>query len=58
MTNLSLNLTEEEGKWLDDWSVLSAYDTPEQGVIEVLKTCGALPRGHNYFHQRFSFAED
>lgn len=58
MTTLSLNLTTEEHRWLDDWSVMSAYTTPEEGIREVLKTCGAIPKGSAYYKQRFSFAED
>ena len=57
MTTLSLDLTAEEMKWLDDWSVLSAYQSPQEGIREVLKTCGAIPKGHEYFKQRFNFAE-
>ena len=57
MTTLNLTLTEEEQHWLNDWSVLSAYKTPEEGIREVLKTCGAIPRGSEYFKRRFSFSE-
>ena len=57
MTTISLNLTSEEAKWLGDWSTLAAYKTPEEGVKEVLKVCGAIPRGQEYWKERFSFAE-
>ena len=58
MTMLTLPLTNEEQHWLSDWSVLAGYQTPEQGVMEVLKTVGAVPKGHEYWKRKFSFAED
>ena len=58
MTTLPIHLTSEESRWLEDWSTLACYKTPEEGIKEVLRTCGAIPRGSQYFKQRFSFAED
>lgn len=58
MTHLALTLTEEENKWLDDWSVMQAYSSPEEGIKEVLRVCGAIPRGHEYWKDKFSFSED
>ena len=42
---------------LEDWSTMQAYKTPEEGIKEVLKVCGAIPRGTSYFKDRFAFAE-
>ena len=58
MTTLPIHLTSEESRWLEDWSTLAAYSTPEEGIREVLKTVGAIPRGSDYFRQRFAFSED
>lgn len=58
MTTLPIHLTSEETRWLEDWSTLAAYKTPEEGIKELLRTCGAIPRGSQYFKQRFSFTED
>lgn len=58
MTTLPITLTTEEQKWLDDWSVMSGYQSPSEGIKEVLKVVGAIPRGHQYWKSRFSFAED
>ena len=57
MTNLNLLLTNEENRWLEDWSTMSGYNTAEDGIREVLKTCGAIPRGEDYWKKRFTFAE-
>ena len=57
MTNLNLLLTNEENRWLEDWSTMSGYTSAEDGIREVLKTCGAIPRGEDYWKKRFSFAE-
>ena len=57
MTTLELKLTSEEERWLSDWSTLQAYETPAEGVKEVLKVCGAIPRGEAYWKEKFSFAE-
>ena len=57
MTQVTLPLTTEELKWLDQWSVLAGYSSASDGVKEVLKTCGAIPRGQKYWKEKFSFAE-
>ena len=57
MTTLSLDLTAEEMKWCSDWSTLSGYTDAAEGVKEVLKVCGAIPRGPEYYKKRFDFAE-
>ena len=57
MTQLTLSLTTDEQKWLQDWSTLAGYDSASDGIKEVLKTCGAIPRGSAYFKKRFAFAE-
>ena len=57
MTELKLSLTLQEERWLDDWSVLSGYQTPQQGVMELLKVAGAIPRGSEYFKKRFAHLE-
>jgi hypothetical protein len=57
MNSSTITLTADELRWLDGWTALAAYNSPEEGVLEVLKTCGAIPRGSEYFKQRFSFAE-
>lgn len=53
----SITLTSEEEKWLSDWSTLSGYKTNEEGIREVLKTIGAIPKGSDFYRQRFGFAE-
>lgn len=58
MTTLSLNLTNEEMQWCSDWSTLSGYSNAAEGVKEVLKVCGAIPRGPEYWQEKFgSMAE-
>ena len=57
MTTLDIHLTTEESRWREDWSTMQAYKTPEEGIKEVLKVCGAIPRGSTYFKEHFSFAE-
>jgi hypothetical protein len=57
MTTLEVNLTEEESHWLSDWSTMSGYKTPVDGIKEVLKVCGAIPKGSQYWKEKFSFAE-
>ncbi len=57
MTTLPITLTTEEEKWLDDWSTMAGYRSASEGIKEVLKTCGAIPRGSEYFKKKFSFAE-
>jgi hypothetical protein len=58
MTTLPITLTTEEQKWLDDWSTMSGYSSSCDGVREVLKVCGAIPRGSDYWKTRFSFSEE
>ena len=58
MTTLQLTLTTEEQKWLQDWSTMAGYTSSTDGIRQVLKTCGAIPRGSDYWKERFSFAED
>lgn len=58
MTTITLPLTSEEQKWLDDWSTMSGYSSTSDGVREVLRTIGAIPRGSDYWKERFTFAED
>jgi hypothetical protein len=58
MSMLTVPLTDEESTWLEDWSTLSGYQTPADGIKEVLKVCGAIPKGHEYWKKKFSFAED
>jgi hypothetical protein len=57
MTTVQLSLTSEESKWLDDWSVLSGYKTSSEGIREVLKVCGAIPKGSAHWKEHFDFAE-
>jgi hypothetical protein len=57
MTTLELPLTDEELHWLEDWSTMQAYKTPQEGVKEVLKVIGVIPRGSAYWKEKFSFAE-
>lgn len=57
MTTLPITLTTEESKWLDDWATLSGHGDAEQGIREVLKVCGALPKGSAYWKKQFTFAE-
>ncbi|MDA7491203.1 hypothetical protein N9A81_01900 [Synechococcus sp. AH-707-M23] len=57
MTTLPINLTTEESSWLADWATLSGHQSPEDGIREVLKVCGALPKGSAYWKEKFSFAE-
>ena len=57
MTQVTLPLTTEESKWLDDWATLSGHGDAEQGIREVLKVCGALPKGSAYWKKQFTFAE-
>lgn len=54
MTAITLELTNEEAKWLSDWSVQSGYIDPDKGIIEVLKVCGAIPRGSEYYKKAFA----
>ena len=55
---LQLQLTNEQHKWLDDWATMAGYNSAADGVTEVLKTCGAIPRGSDYWKKKFSFAEN
>jgi hypothetical protein len=57
MTTVQLSLTSEESKWLSDWSTLSGYKTSSEGIREVLKVCGAIPKGSSHWQERFEFAE-
>ena len=57
MTTLQLDLTSEQSKWLNDWSTMSGYGSSAEGIFEVLKVCGAIPRGAEYWKEKFSFAE-
>lgn len=57
MTTLPITLTTEESSWLADWATLSGHQSPEDGIREVLKVCGALPKGSAYWKEKFSFAE-
>lgn len=57
MTTLNISLTTEEQKWLDDWSCLAGYKSTTEGIKEVLKVCGAIPRGSDYWKKQFEFAE-
>lgn len=57
MTTLQLPLTSEEEQWLSDWSTLAGYKTNTDGIREVLKVVGAIPKGTDYWRQRFDFAE-
>ncbi len=57
MTTLPITLTTEESSWLEDWATLSGHQSPEDGIREVLKVCGALPKGSAYWKEKFSFAE-
>ena len=57
MTTLPINLTREESRWISDWSTLSGYKSPEDGIREVLKVVGAIPRGSAYFKSKFAFTE-
>ncbi|QNI75613.1 hypothetical protein SynMVIR181_00613 [Synechococcus sp. MVIR-18-1] len=43
---------------MDDWSTMSGYSSTSDGVREVLRTIGAIPRGSDYWKERFTFAED
>ena len=54
MKDLTLSLTYEEKRWLDDWSTLSGYSDAQHGIKELLKVAGAIPRGSEYFKQRFA----
>ena len=57
MITLPISLTNEESKWLDDWSVMAGYKSPEEGIRELMKVSGAIPKGQAYWKDRFSFAE-
>ena len=57
MTTISLELDNEQAKWLQDWSIMAGYENETDGVLSVLKTCGAIPRGAEYWKEKFSFAE-
>ena len=57
MSTLQLSLTSEESKWLEDWSTMSGYGSTAEGIREVLRVCGAIPRGSDYWKQKFAFAE-
>ena len=57
MTQVTLPLTNEEQKWLSDWSVMAGYTSATEGITEVLKTVGAIPRGSSYWKEHFTFAE-
>ena len=57
MTTLPITLTTEENRWLADWATLSGHKTPEEGIKEVLRVCGAIPKGSAYWKQKFSFSE-
>ena len=58
MTTLTLPLTQEEQKWCDDWATMSGYTSTSDGIREVLKVVGAIPKGSSYWKEKFSFAED
>lgn len=58
MTTITLALTQEQQKWCDDWATLSGYQSSSDGIIEVLKVVGAIPKGSSYWNEKFSFAED
>jgi hypothetical protein len=57
MTTMQVPLSTEESKWLEDWSTMSGYSSATDGIREVLKVCGAIPRGSDYWKNKFSFAE-
>jgi hypothetical protein len=57
MTTMQVPLSTEESKWLEDWSTMSGYGSSTEGIREVLKTIGAIPRGADYWKNKFSFAE-
>ena len=57
MTTLPIPLSTDEEKWLADWSTMAGYHNSTEGIREVLKTVGAIPRGSDYWKQRFGFAE-
>ena len=57
MTQVTLPLTTEENSWLDGWSVMAGYKSSSEGIREVLKTVGAIPRGEDYWKEVFPFAE-
>ncbi len=57
MTQLAISMTANEKRWLDDWATLSGYTTAEEGIVEVLKTCGGLPRKEAFWTESFPFAE-
>ena len=57
MTKLELSLTSEESKWLSDWSTMAGYKSNTDGVLEVLKVVGAIPKGSAYWKEKFEFAE-
>ena len=57
MTTIKLELSFEQAKWLQDWSTMAGYKDEQEGVLSVLKVCGAIPRGHEYWQDVFGFAE-
>ena len=57
MTQLPITLTTEESSWLSDWALMSGHKDAEEGVREVLKVCGAIPKGTAYWRNKFTFAE-
>ena len=57
MSTVNISLTSEESKWLEDWSTMGGYKSATEGIKEVLKVCGAIPRGHDYWKNKFEFAE-
>ena len=57
MSTVNISLTSEEQKWLEDWSTMGGYKSATEGIKEVLKVCGAIPRGHDYWKKQFEFAE-
>ena len=57
MTKLELPLTNDENKWLSDWATMAGYKNNEDGIREVLKVVGAIPKGSAYWKEHFEFAE-
>ena len=54
MTTVSLELTNEQAKWCEDWATLAGHANPTEGIIEMLKLCGGLPRGSEYYQKKFA----
>ena len=57
MTTIKLELSSEQAQWLADWSIMAGYKDEHDGVLSVLKVCGAIPRGSEYWKEKFGFAE-